>query len=263
MNSNSLRPEDTRVSAEIDLINYVGYHRKENQDNCCINSYFIALNDLNSNVEVSTRHLDKRHLYGVFDGVGGDARGEIASLAAAAWFASMPREDIHRWQEEPELVRAMCREANAQVCSYAVGSATTAVVLGISNSCAYTMHLGDSRAYLLRAGKLRLLTEDDTAPQEQNGERSHCITRYLGAAQEQEVYLPGPVAVTPLEIGDVFLLCSDGLTDMVSDARVRDILTAESTTQHQQVIALVKEALAGGGYDNITAMLVRIAGLER
>lgn len=263
MYSNSLRPEDTCVAAEIDMINFVGYHRTENEDNCCINSYFIPLDELNSNMECTTHHQSKTHLYGVFDGVGGDASGEIASLAAAHFFASMSQEDIHLWEEEPDLVRAMCCRANEDVTSYAAGSATTMVLLGIANSCAYTVHLGDSRAYLLRRGQLRALTSDHTAPRPEAGERSHCITRFLGAPLEQEVCLPDPCTVTPLEEGDVFLLCSDGLTDMVDEQRIQDILMAESTSQHQQVIALVKEALSGGGLDNITAMLIRITGLER
>lgn len=264
MYGHSLRPEDTRVSAEIDMINYVGYRRSDNQDNCCINAYFIPLDERNSNVECSTRCTEKRHLYGVFDGVGSDASGEIASLTAAHFFAAQSQSDIRSWMEEHAALCAACVQANEHVLAFGSGSATTAVLLGIADGCAYTAHLGDSRAYLLRGGELTNLVADDITPAEDNSpERSHCITRYLGAPSVQGACLPGPAVVTPLEPGDMFLLCSDGLSDMLSDAQLRSILTAETTSQHQRAVALVQEALANGGYDNITALLVRITALER
>lgn len=263
MNGNSLRPEDTRVTAEIDMINFVGYHRTENEDNCCINDYFIPLDQRNSNMECSTTHTGRTHLYGVFDGVASDASGEIASLAAAHFFAAQSQNDLHGWMTDHSELTAAFLSANEHVLSFASGSATTSVLLGIADGCAFTAHLGDSRAYLLRGGKLTALFEDDITVQLENTtSRSHCITRYLGAPSTQGLFIPDPCTVIPLEIGDVFLLCSDGLSDMLDDRQIRSVLTAEATSQHQRAVALVQEALANGGFDNITTILIRITALE-
>lgn len=264
MNNNSLRPEDTRVRIEADLINCIGYRRSGNQDNCCINGYFIPLEEINSNVECTIKHLRKTHLCGVFDGVGSDQAGEMASLAAAHYFASLPQNDLACWRDSMDAVRAACEGANAHVISYAGGSATTMVLLAIAEGGAVTVHLGDSRAYLLRGGQLRLLTRDDvTDPEQGDAPRSHCITRYLGAPAEQQLWQPADSVFTPLEIRDVFLLCSDGLTDMLDEKQIQQILVTGSEEPHDQAVALMKAALNAGGCDNITALLVRIAGIER
>ena len=84
---NTLRPDRRCTGVQAVMINYIGYNRVNNEDNCCINDFTIHLEQMNHNVSCATTQRGQNHLFGVFDGVGGDARGEVASCCAARFFA--------------------------------------------------------------------------------------------------------------------------------------------------------------------------------
>src|SRR4029450_11279934 len=145
------------------------------------------------------------------------------------------------------------------------GMGTTVVGLLLAGATAAVAHVGDSRAYRLRDGRLEQLTQDHTWVNEQVGAgflskeqaRSHplknVVTRALGG--ESDVL----VDVRELDVrpGDLYLLCSDGLTGMVSDADIRARLAADKSL-HEICRALINDSNARGGIDNVTVVLLSV-----
>jgi len=217
-----------------------------------------------------------RGIFVVADGMGGHAAGEVASEMAVRYVA---RElgSLRGLADEQvaERMRAAIRAANGAIFQRTLtehdkrGMGTTVTALVLYDARFLIGQVGDSRAYLLRDGKLVQLTKDHSYVQEQvdagyltpEQARAHpysnVITRCVGANSEviPDVYVG---AVKP---GDVFLLASDGLTGMVEDPDLAEVLTSGRVPQ-EQVDALIAEANRHGGLDNITAVIVRIDAVE-
>ena len=261
----TLRPDRRSTGAQAVMINYIGYNRVNNEDNCCINGFTILPEQMNHNVTCASTERGKRHLFGVFDGVGGDARGEAASCCAARFFADN-RDAVLEDFPCPERMADWFRAAHQAVRGAAEDSGTTATLLGIRGATAYLANVGDSRAYFLHEGLLEQLSREHTWAAElggaPDGPGSHAILRYLGGSEDAgNVYEPYCSPGLPLESGDVFLLCSDGLTDMVADEEIRRILLTIPDMK-EAASALVHAALQSGGTDNITVLLTRISFIE-
>lgn len=254
----TVRPEQKTIRLHAECINYVGLKRKNNEDCLCINEYWLQPEDMNKNVVCSQDVTLSQALYGVFDGVGGDPHGECASCAAACYF-SENRNDILRDVNDREALIERFKEANEKVCRGGNGSGTTAVVLLVTHGQAHILNAGDSGAYLFRDGVLRPIFTKHTAdlPDEAPAVRSHVITRYLGEVSEAQLYVPSIAEMIPLEHDDLFLLCSDGLTDMVNDIQIEAILQ-RNMDDRKKAETLVNRAMEGGGRDNTTVMLVRM-----
>jgi serine/threonine protein phosphatase PrpC len=205
--------------------------------------------------------------FAVADGMGGAKAGEVASQLATDSFSSEGEAD-----ETPEgRLARIARDANRRIYELASkdesrrGMGTTltaAMVVGREVSLG---HVGDSRAYRLRDGRLEQLTKDHSlvAELERRGEitpeaaESHpqrsIITRALGPEPDVEV----DTYTVPGRPGDVFLLCSDGLTSMVSDDEVASILRGAGSLD-EGAEALVRAANQSGGKDNVTVVLFRL-----
>ncbi|HSK49235.1 MAG TPA: Stp1/IreP family PP2C-type Ser/Thr phosphatase [Solirubrobacterales bacterium] len=207
-------------------------------------------------------------LYVVADGMGGAQAGEVASKTAAETFATpLP-------QAPPEqLLRETIEAANRRVHERAqsdpelagMGTTMTAALLDAEKEEVAIGHVGDSRAYRLRRGRLEQLTRDHSlveemrrkgqltdAQAEDHPQRS-IITRALGPEPEVEV----DVQTVPAQTGDVFLLCSDGLTTMLDDEHITRLLS-RATSMEAAARALVDEANRAGGRDNITVLAFRL-----
>jgi protein phosphatase len=207
-------------------------------------------------------------IFVVADGMGGAQAGEVASKAAAEAFdrdlPDMPPERFLR--ETIEAANRSIHEiARADPSKAGMGTTITAALVDAQAEEVGIGHVGDSRAYRLRRGKLERLTRDHSlveemrrkgqitdAQAEEHPQRS-IITRALGPEPEVEVDLQ----TVPAAPGDVFLLCSDGLTTMVDETRIAAVLAA-SSSMTEAVRTLVEEANAAGGRDNITAMAFRL-----
>ena len=210
-------------------------------------------------------------VFAVADGMGGAQAGEVASRLAAESF-----ESVKRGEESPEAyLKAIARTANARIHRLAQtdasrsGMGTTLTAALVEEDEVGFAHVGDSRAYLLRDGELKLLTSDHslveelrrqgrlTDEQAEDHPQRSIITRALGPEREVEVdtmtYRARP--------GDVYLLCSDGLTTMLREERIREVL-AGSATLEQAVDSLVREANEAGGRDNITVVAFRLEAKE-
>lgn len=216
-----------------------------------------------------------RGLFIVADGMGGHAAGEVASEMAVQ-IVSRELGDVREMTDAAaaKLASALKR-ANEAIFERTMsevdkqGMGTTASVLLLLDGRYLIGQVGDSRVYLLRDGTLTQLTKDHSYVQEQvdagflTAEQaryhpySNVITRCVGAGNDVE-----PDTYTgELRAGDVFLVASDGLTGMVDDRRLQQLLLARAAPQ-RIVDALISEANGRGGLDNITAIVVQVQGVE-
>ncbi len=206
-------------------------------------------------------------LFAVADGMGGAQAGEVASRTAADVFEHVTGEG-----DRPEqLLTELTREANRQIFEMSQsdasrrGMGTTLTAAMVWSEGVSIGHVGDSRAYRLRDGKLEQLTHDHslvaelqrsgqlTAEAAENHPQRSIITRALGPEADVEVDAHTHTA----RAGDVYVLCSDGLTGMISDADMEGILRGADTLD-DAARALVKAANQSGGKDNITVVLFRL-----
>jgi protein phosphatase len=212
-------------------------------------------------------------VFAVADGMGGAQAGEVASRIAARAFErrrTLSDEEPAEGQLE-QIARAANREIHqlAQQDSSRAGMGTTLTAAMLRDDEVALGHVGDSRAYLLRDGQLKRLTKDHslveelrrqgrlTEEQAEEHPQRSIITRALGPEPDVNV----DTMTFPARDGDVFLLCSDGLTTMVSDDEIRQILVG-SRNLRQAVNKLVDAANRGGGRDNITAIAFRVADVD-
>lgn len=213
-------------------------------------------------------------LFVVADGMGGHAAGEVASEMAVSIVAGGLRELGSMTEDEAaRAVHDVVRRANAAIYERTLtetekhGMGTTVSVLGLRNGHYLIGQVGDSRIYLLREGRLQQLTKDHSYVQEQvdagalTPEQaryhpySNVITRCVGAGAEVKPDLYSG----DTQVGDTFLIASDGLTGMVEDRRLQQLLGSRAPAQ-RVVDALIAEANGRGGLDNITAIVVRVLG---
>ena len=206
-------------------------------------------------------------LFVVADGIGGFEAGEVASRIAV---------DVLKELEPGASFEAAISEANRRILvagrgdERLSGMGTTVVAVRFGGTrdepVAQVAHVGDSRAYLLRGGSLRPVTEDHslvaelvrsgdlTRDQAAEHPQKNLITRALGADEEVEV----DTAVLPVEAGDRFLLCSDGLSDMIPETRIGEILAEAPGDPEKPARSLVSAALDAGGADNVTVIVVDV-----
>lgn len=227
---------------------------------------------IRSGNEDSYLMASERGLFVVADGMGGHAAGEVASEMATQIIADQFR--IARGMTDDELMAQMVsalRAANAAIFRRTLdetdkrGMGTTVTALALLPRRYLIGQVGDSRAYLLRGGVLTQITKDHSYVQEQvdagrltpEEARVHpyanVITRCVGSSAD----VVPDLFLGTLESGDLLLLASDGLTGMLEDEEVREILMAEVELE-RMVDSLIAGANHRGGLDNVTTILVRI-----
>jgi PPM family protein phosphatase len=199
----------------------------------------------------------------VADGMGGHAAGEIASAMAAEIISHLYFE---LEGSVPDVLTSAFTEANRAILKKSEtnaafkGMGTTCTALALNDGQAWLAHIGDSRAYLLRKGKLEQLSQDQTLVAElmergeltkdeaENSPMSHVILQALGARPDFQPMVWKEAM--PLISGDVLILCSDGLSNMVPDGAIADI--AGHLPPHEACQTLIDAALEAGGHDNIS-----------
>ena len=241
---------------------HVGLKRTHNEDN-----FFL---------------LPEENVYIVADGMGGHSSGEVASQIAvetlANFFIDTSRDREITWPcredktlnyDENRLVTGI-KLANRRVFETAQsdiryrGMGTTIVSLVCGGTGAYLAHVGDSRAYVLRSQRLELLTEDHSllndylkihelsAEEIEQFPHKNVIVRALGMKDSVKV----DIQKLHPKIGELYLLCSDGLSGMVQPERMQDILLKHHGDLEKSCQTLINEANNNGGADNITVVLV-------
>ena len=233
--------------------------------------------------EDSLRLFREENLFIVADGMGGHASGEVASQMSvetlAEFFRSTAEDDEITWPyklekgrkyEENRVVTGI-KLSNRRIFECAArdaklkGMGTTLVVTFFVNDTAYIGHVGDSRVYRYRDGKLFQITEDHSllndyikmrqlTPEEIEAfPHKNVIVRALGMKETVQVDIASEVP----QKGDLYLLCSDGLSGMITDADMEIILAEEADDLDKSCEALIDAANQNGGTDNITVILVR------
>ncbi len=226
--------------------------------------------------------LAEQNLYMVADGMGGHASGEVASRLAvetvanffidtgrdpeSTWPFKENREvnfDINRLVTSVKLANRRVHESS--VCDASLrGMGTTFVAMAVVDSGAYIAHVGDSRAYRVDESGIEQVTEDhsllndylkvhDLSPEEiENFPHKNVIVRALGMKEDVEVDVY-PADAKP---GQTWLLCSDGLSGMISDEVILDLVRAANGDLERCCESLIAKANANGGTDNITVVMV-------
>ncbi len=233
--------------------------------------------------EDSLRLFREENLFIVADGMGGHASGEVASQMSvetlAEFFRATAEDDEVTWPykmdkgrkyEENRVITGV-KLSNRKIFESAgrdsklKGMGTTIVVVLFVNGGVYVGHVGDSRVYRFRSGKLTQLTEDHSllndyikmknlTPEEIEAfPHKNVIVRALGMKETVQV----DVSYEVPEVGDIYMLCSDGLSGMVHDDQLARLLSEDETDLDKKCERLIETANENGGTDNITTILIR------
>ena len=243
-----------------------GKIRSENQDNYYLNGIFQG--DPSNTEEQCVRcQAGPPALFAVADGMGGESRGELAALTAVSSLDSVdPSAGMQGLMDYlQDRNRDICRMIQK---NGGIRSGAAFVGLCLWEDSAYVVNIGDCRAYLFRAGRLSQLSQDHTpvrimvelgvlTPEaaRRRPER-HKLTQHLGIFPEEIIIEPYG-AQESIQPGDLFLLCSDGLYDMVEDDVIQRIL-AQADHVETAASALFAAAMDQGGKDNLTVLAVKI-----
>lgn len=241
-----------KCKVEYACVSSVGKLRRNNEDNFYCDGQIRE--DINATEDVvlsGTVASDTNELFAVFDGMGGEACGEVASFVAAT-HARLFVQDRAAYEEYlyelAELLNEKVREETEARSLVLMG--TTAAMLQISGEDVYILNAGDSRIYKLSRHELRQISEEHIAV----GYGGKAITKFLGLPEGHK--LAPYIAMGKYKAGDMFLLCTDGVTDMLTDDEIRLIID-DKRELRAAVRALADAALDKGGVDNITAILLR------
>ena len=250
------------------LSTHQGKVRADNEDNFAINTVVRNIEDKEKNLRGS--NAEEPLVCSVFDGMGGESSGEIASKIAAD-NAKVIYENIKNsvGNIEENLSDFVTKTNNTIVNVIGNDSksrgGTTFVTAIFDRGFVFTYSLGDSRMYVYKNGVLTQITNDHTLAMKKyraniytleeakNSNDSHKLTAFLGVDLGEQEIVAESYPVFELNKGDRILLCSDGLYDMCTDDEISEIMSKNSKTTS---LKLVNRALENGGSDNITCMVI-------
>lgn len=243
-----------------------GKKRQNNEDNFYFNGTFISIEEANAGTAHRKQLKDDFQIYAVCDGMGGNEDGELAAYLTVSSLNKINFSDKKNFSVMIKTflndINIKCREAAKQTRA----SCTIAMVCVIKKYIVI-INAGDSRIYLWRKNKLSCISEEHTyarflyskAMIDENSIESHpqknMLLQYIGMPENYEFQ---PYISKPLKMRkeDVFLICSDGLTDMVDDIEISRILAGQYPPS-DICKSLVSSALSNGGLDNVTVMAVK------
>jgi protein phosphatase len=280
LDTTKLKPPTAAIGFEFAALSDAGKVRAKNEDHFLVSKVSRHHQILSTNVTETPMpgdYGDDGYTMFVADGMGGMAAGEVASRLAITtalklvnhspkWgFTINKKEARELFERVRQHVRAIdetiTQRSEGDYRLFGMGTTlTVAYSVGVD---LFIIHLGDSRAYLFRKGRLQLLTKDHTvaqamadagyiAPEEVRHHRKrHVLTNFLGGHHGK---VKGDVRWLRLADGDRLLLCSDGLTDLVDDAAITEILLHQEKPR-EAAQSLLDEALLRGGTDNVTVIV--------
>ena len=261
-----------RQKTRVVLLSHKGCVRENNEDNFFLNGDLMPLAEMDQGALIDQRFRASCQMFAVCDGMGGAKLGERAAYIAAnglcAPYLKMPSKVLDKEidayaRKASATIRQDCREHKADM------EGTTLALLALQKGTAYVANVGDSRVYRLRDRELEQLSFDHslvnrmrlehrmTAEQARKSPQNNIITQFLGMPKEQMTDEFVFQAASKAMKGDRYLLCSDGLCDMMSDAAMEEILLRR-TDALEAAKELVSLALEMGGKDNTTCMLVEL-----
>lgn len=264
--------QQVEISSAVSI--HVGKRRKNNEDNFYYNGIYLNEENREIPISFSEKRTDNIQFYEVCDGMGGEEFGEVASLIAVKtlekykeMFNKIKYHDFHKYidmyiSEANNLIYDKTKQCSGK----RIGATLALLCVEINNIHIY--NIGDSRIYLFNGKKLKQLSEDHTQAmrfvkmgimsKEEAKTHPHRnkLTQHLGIAPEEMVVRPYRVT-KKMKNGDKYLLCSDGLTDMLSDNEIESILK-QKKSEKAIVEELISTSLEKGGRDNITAIVITI-----
>ena len=240
---------------------HIGKIRGNNEDNfwCCGNS--LPADNLGSEgIHTGVISRAKIPALAVSDGMGGESCGEMAAFLASEEFGNYYEINKKNLKKNPDsFVEGLCRSMNQAICRYGDANhinsmGTTVAMLLFGAESIYACNLGDSRVYAVDDSGFFQISTDHVEGKYAFGKAP--LTQYLGIPEEQQ--FPDPsVSEMKYKIGKKFLLCSDGMTDMLSDGEIADILTREIPLE-STVEILLERVLKKGARDNVTIVLCEV-----
>ena len=259
------------IAIDAAVCSNMGRVRKNNEDNFYFNGLYMDESQRNAGGLFNLGSTEPIQIYAVCDGMGGEEGGEDASITAVRSLMEYAKSEhrVNGSQQIKDLLQKISDtiEENAQKKGFHSG--TTIAMVAIVDDTIRIIHVGDSRVYCLENGKLTrktvdhsevqrmfsmgLITEEemDTHP------KRHVISQFLGMSRSDGLVAPAISEREQLRKGQKYLLCSDGLTDMVKDPEIREIL-AKAGTAEEAVKQLTIAALRNGGKDNVTSICLYI-----
>lgn len=236
-------------------INIKGGVRDSNQDNFYVQAQYRKRENIGDILLTGCLSSSANAVVAVYDGMGGEACGDMASYIAA----SETQKFDGKPTDAPELLNDLCICLNKKICNYAkekqlsvMGSTAAVIRFGINEIA--ICNLGDSRIFRLRSDEIKQLSTDHVLSN--NSGKKPPLTQFLGIPEEEMQLVPF-ISTGSYHDGDRFLLCSDGITDMLSTDDILSISRCKSTVEEASS-ALVSESLKRGGVDNITVLLCEI-----
>ena len=254
-----------------------GNKRKNNEDNFYLNGEFKEDPNEKKNLFFNINTNDKIQVYAVCDGMGGGDLGEIASYIAVKILSKYQKEVFNysgRITIEKHIDEYI-EDVNERICEVAsklnkdcIG--TTLALIIIYEDYMYIYNLGDSRIYFISKYEIIQLSKDHTKAQMlyksgiiskdemKSSPSKNILTQYLGISTQNGNISPYKIQFR-INKGDRFLICSDGVSDLLNDNEIENIIRNSSTTDNA-VSFIVDNSLLKGGIDNITALLIEIEG---
>ena len=246
-----------------------GKVRTNNQDNFYINGTFKP-DPKRDKYAVEDDRDPEKNIFAVCDGMGGYEHGEQASFRA---LQVLSEEDIDQIFEDPgkyvtRANRAICEEI-IKDSGESVG--TTLALMGVRNAKAFFCNVGDSRIYLVRRGEMEQMSVDHTraqsmvnagivdADEAKNIKEAHILSQHLGISEDEFLIAPDIRKDFTIKTGDIFVICSDGLTSMVEDRDICKLVRKNRKEEAKKIaVELVLRALKSGGTDNISVIVVKV-----
>lgn len=258
---------ETGLRMKSACVTHIGNVRSRNEDNLYFNSAFLPLehNGVNEVREwcCSTGRL---RAVAVFDGMGGECAGDLASFISASRF----HEEYSKFEGKGQMptgdqVTSLLLRVSDAVCSAAKENhykliGATATILFVKDDRGMVANLGDSPMYRFRDGELEVLSHPHTDAEllrQQGVKRKPALTQFLGIDRREFIIEPYIKEIMVKE-GDQYLLCSDGLTDLLSDGEIMKILGGAQNVR-DKVNILLEQTLERGAGDNTTIILCEMS----
>lgn len=265
-----------KLRANVCTVSHAGKVRRENEDNYNLNGRSTANGELRKG-SAYVQNLTEPFFMAACDGMGGESYGELASGVAVTTLTRHANSIYDSGDEFAAAISNCLNDCNARICAEMkergkrLGT-TLAAMFAVQGRCICT-NIGDTRIYRYSKGILEQMSIDHTHAQTivDSGEvpmdriksipEANRLTRHLGVFADEAKLAPNIFVMDDIEDGDIILMCSDGLTDMVPDEMITHILSVSESAQ-EAASNLVRKALENGGKDNIT-VIVGFMGVEQ
>lgn len=245
----------------------MGKIRKNNEDNFSFGGNYLTSDDQEITTPLTLSYSVKNDLcLAVFDGMGGENFGEVASYTAAKQMAETKRKFLEYFIPTWDYLRKLTEALNSSIVKakkqlLTTRCGTTMAALYFCFGSVFACNVGDSRIYRLRDGEFLQSSVDHVEKFLRFRQRKAPLTQHLGIDPE-EIQIEPHIAKCKVRKGDKYLICSDGITDMLTNEEITEIM---QTCSHAKLCVqrLMQAAMEKGGRDNITAIVCYISGTKR